>query len=155
MERLQHELLPALKRPSSERTSTPLLEAWARRFEEGNYDASFLVGTSRKEQLEAIGYRFRDGLASGRPERGAVLLVPESPTTAKLSLAILLADHPNRTGKWVVVGRVTEGLEVADAIADRPLAEAGLRDYRPRQPVSLERAQMSTSCETTDKGEKQ
>lgn len=152
MNALQIELLPALKRPSSERRSTPRLEEWAKRFEQG-YDASFLVGTSRREQLEAIGYRFRDGLASRRPTRGAVLLVPGSPTEATLGLSILLADHPNRTGKWVVVGEIADGLEVADAIADRPLAEAALRDFRPRTPVGLDRVQLLDSCETTNKGE--
>lgn len=151
MNALQFELLPALKRPSAERRSTPRLEEWARRFEQ-DYDASFLVGTSRREQLESIGFRYRDGLASRPPVRGAVLLVPSSPTEATLGLSILLADHPQRLGKWVAVGEVVEGLDVADTIADRPLAEVALRDYRPLHPVAVESAHWTASCQTALQG---
>src|SRR5690606_42092615 len=40
MDLLQMELLPARKRPSSERRATPRLEEWATRFEQGGYDPS-------------------------------------------------------------------------------------------------------------------
>lgn len=152
MERLQMELLPARQRPTAERRSTPRLEEWAERFESGGYDPSFLVGTSRQELLEAIGYRFRSGLASRPAVRGAVALVPASPTEALLSLTILLADHPRRTGRWVVVGRVVEGLELADAIASRPLAAAELRNYRPLLPVSVVSAVPLATCASVQEG---
>lgn len=145
MDLLQMELLPALKRPNSERIATPELAAWAKRFE-ADHDPAFLVGKSRQELLEAVGYRFQSGLASLPATRGAVALVPVSPTEASLTLSILVADHPLRTGRWVVVGRVVAGLEVADAIAARPLAQPALRDYRPLAPVAIDRARLSTGC---------
>lgn len=152
MDRLQMELLPALKRPTSERRATPRLEEWAARFEQAGYDPSFLVGTSHEELLEAIGYRFTDGLASRPALRGAVALVPSSPTEATMTLSILLADHPRRTGRWVVVGHVVSGLELADAIASRPLASVEMRNYRPLSPVTVDRASFLSSCEETSKG---
>lgn len=152
MDLMQFQLLPALKRPNSERVATPLLEEWARRFET-DHDPAFLVGKSRQEILEAVGFRFRAGLGSLPATRGAVALVPASPTTAELSLAILLADHPTRTGRWVVVGRVAEGLDLADAISARPLAEPALRDNRPRHPVVVERARLDPTCDSASKGE--
>ena len=146
MNLLQFELLPALKRAGAERVATPALAAWAERFETGGYDASFLIGVSRQEVLEAIGYRFHDGLASRPAVRGAVALVPVSPTEAKLSLSILLADHPQRTGRWVVVGEVASGLELADAIALRPLALPARRDNRPLYPVTVRQARLTAAC---------
>jgi cyclophilin family peptidyl-prolyl cis-trans isomerase len=146
MERLQMELLPARQRPSAERRATPRLDEWAARFEQGGYDPSFLIGTSRKELLEAIGYRFTDGLATRPAVRGAVALVPSSPTEATMTLAILLADHPRRTGRWVVVGHVVSGLDLADAIASRPLADAAMRDYRPFLPVVVDSAAVLAGC---------
>jgi hypothetical protein len=131
--------------------STPTLEAWARRFEI-DHDPSFLVGTTRQEVLEAMGYRFRRGLATLPASRGAVALVQASPTTAELSLAILLADHPARTGRWVIVGGVVEGLELADEISVRPLADVALRDYRPRHPVPIERAALLPHCNRSAEG---
>lgn len=146
MERLQMELLPARLRPTAERGATPRLDEWAARFEQGGYDPSFLIGTSRRELLEAIGYRFTAGLATRPAVRGAVALVPSSPTEATMTLAILLADHPRRTGRWVVVGQVVSGLELADAIASRPLADAAMRDYRPFRPVVVDSADVLAGC---------
>jgi cyclophilin family peptidyl-prolyl cis-trans isomerase len=152
MDRLQMELLPARQRPTAERRATPRLEEWAERFEKGGYDPSFLIGTSREELLEAIGYRFTDGLATRPAVRGAVALVPSSPTEATMTLSILLADHPRRTGRWVVVGRVVSGLELADEIASRPLADAAMRDYRPFQPVVVDTAEPLAACASSEEG---
>jgi len=151
MNRLQFDLLPARKRPSAERRSTPRLEEWARRFET-DYDPSFLVGTSIQEIREAIGYEYRDGLESLPATRGAVALVPVSPTEAELTLTILLADHPRRTGRWMVIGRVASGLEIADRIAMRPLAQVERRDYRPLHPVQVDRGRLSANCSNELKG---
>ena len=152
MDLMQMELLPALLHPNSTRAATPTLAAWAKRFET-DHDPAFLVGKSRQELSEALGYRFQRGLASLPATRGAVALVPVSPTEARLTLAILLADHPVRTGRWVVVGRVASGLEVADAIAGRPLAQPALKDYRPLTPVAIDRAQLLTGCEMAAQGD--
>ncbi|MEO8197556.1 MAG: hypothetical protein ABI689_12645 [Thermoanaerobaculia bacterium] len=151
MDLMQMELLPALKHPSGERVATPTLEAWAKRFN-ADHDPAFLVGKSRKELLEAVGYRFQPGLASLPATRGAVALVPVSPTEARLTLAILVADHPVRTGRWVVVGRVVSGLDIAEEIAARPLAEPARKDFRPLAPVAIDHARLLTECRGAGQG---
>lgn len=152
MNLLQLELLPAIQRPNSTRRSTPALEEWSRRFASSGYDASFLVGKSRRELFEAIGYRFAAGLASLPARRGAVALVPASPTESVLSLAILLADHPTRTGRWMIVGRVLEGLEVAESIALAPHAVPEAKDNRPLVPTVVRQAELLTDCPATSGG---
>ncbi len=136
----------------AEEPATPRLAAWRERFEK-DYDPSFLVGTSRQEILEALGYRFRPGLDSQPPLRGAVALVPASPTRARLELSILLADHPTRLGKWLVVGRVASGLDVAEAISLRPLADARLDDGRPRDPLTVQTSAWLDRCPDPTPGE--
>ena len=135
-----------------EEPATPQLAAWRERFEK-DYDPSFLVGTSRREILEALGYRFRSGLDSKPPSRGTVALVPASPTRARLELSILLADHPTRLGKWLVVGRVVSGLDAAEAISLQPLADARLDDGRPRDPLLVQRSAWLDRCPDTAPGE--
>ena len=178
MDVLQFELLPAAQRAATRRKperenpgqqsgdlraedegdgegeepATPQLAAWRERFEK-DYDPSFLVGTSRREILEALGYRFRSGLDSKPPLRGTVALVPASPTRARLELSILLADHPTRLGKWLVVGRVVAGLDVAEAISLRPLADARLDDGRPRDPLVVQHSAWLDRCPDTAPGE--
>ena len=152
MNEMQFELLPALKRPNSTRQSTPTLVEWSSRFETNGYDASFLIGKSRRELLEAIGYRFTSGLASLPATRGAVALVPASPTESVLALAILLADHPTRTGRWVVIGRVDSGLEVAEAISLATHALPQAKDYRPLVPASVQNAEVLSSCPPSTEG---
>ena len=153
MNLLQFELLPAFRRAGANRVATPQLAAWAEKFESDGYDASFLIGVSRRQILEAIGYRFRSDLGSRPAVRGAVALVPTSPTDARLSLSILLADHPQRTGRWVVVGEVARGLELADTVSLRPLAEPARRDNRPLYPLSVTQARLTATCDTETKGD--
>ena len=152
MNAMQFDLLPALKRPNSTRQSTPTLVEWASRFEANGFDASFLVGKSRRELFEAIGYRFTSGLASLPATRGAVALVPASPAESVLSLAILLADHPTRTGRWVVVGQVASGLEVAEALSLAPHALPQAKDYRPLVPAFVLHAEVLSSCPPSTEG---
>ena len=139
-------------RGEDEEPATPRLAAWRERFEK-DYDPSFLVGTSRQEVLEALGYHFHSGLDSKPPLRGAVALVPASPSRARLELSILLADHPTRLGKWLVVGRVVAGLDVAEAISLRPLADARLDDGRPRDPLTVQTSAWLDRCPDTASGE--
>lgn len=152
MNALQFDLLPAIQRPNSTRQSTPTLVEWASRFETNGYDSSFLVGKSRRELLEAIGYRFTNGLSSLPATRGVVALVPASPTESVLSLAILLADHPTRTGRWVVIGQVASGLEVAESISLAPHALPQAKDYRPLVPAIVQNAEVLSSCPPSTEG---
>ena len=135
---LQQELLPEVIRHKKRGEVTPGLRAWADRwYEDRNPD--FLVGVSHREVNEALGYAYEPGLASLAPERGTVALWPESPRRSTARLAIFLTDLPERTGRWMVVGRVIEGLGVAEAIASRPLAPGPLySQHRPLDPVAIE-----------------
>jgi len=150
---LQFELLPAAQRAVPAGTGTDELQRWRERFEK-DYDPSFLVGTSRRQILEALGYRFRSGLASKPPLRGAVALVPESPTRSKLELSIFLADLPDRLGKWMVVGRVIAGFDAAEAISIRPMADLRLSDTRPQDPVVVDHAELTPRCSSPTTGER-
>jgi len=151
---LQFELLPAAQRAVPAGEGTGHLQRWRERFEK-DYDPSFLVGTSRQQILEALGYRFRSGLASKPPLRGAVALVPESPTRSKMELSIFLADLPDRLGKWMVVGRVVADLDVAESISIRPMADLRLSDTSPRDPVVVDHAELTSRCPSPTSGERQ
>ena len=142
---IQAELYPALRRPTDQRRPTPIAEGWAKQFD-ATHDPSFLLGTSRRELLEAIGFRFRPGLASKPPVAGAVLLVPAAPDLATLGLCVLLADHPIRRGKWVVVGHMIEGEPVAKEISLMPLSSPAARDFRPAEPIRILTASIDAKC---------
>lgn len=138
MEVLQRELLPAYIHRRND--ATPRLAAWVERWRQ-DFEADFLVGVSRQAVNEALGHAYERGLPSLPPVRGAVALWPESPTVSTPRLAILLADLPERAGRWMVVGRVTRGFEVAEAISARPLvAEPANRSFRPVDPVRIDAA---------------
>jgi cyclophilin family peptidyl-prolyl cis-trans isomerase len=136
MDVLQRELIDAFARGGKQREpGSPLshwLDTWYR-----TRDAGFLVGTSRRAINEALGHRYESGLASRAPLRGMVALQPASPTRSSLDLAFLLNDMPIRKGRWMVIGRVTEGLDVVEAISRRPRVPGprGFRGFEPADPV--------------------
>jgi cyclophilin family peptidyl-prolyl cis-trans isomerase len=131
------------KKKKSGRISAKLgdmLEQWFQ-----TYSASFLLGVSRKAINEALGYQYQSGLTSLPAVRGAVMLQPVSPTSASARLCILLADIPARTGQWMVIGRVTRGLDVVQAISVRPRIKDRRFQYQPVEPVVIERARLAST----------
>ena len=110
------------------------LAEWIKRWELSN-DASFLIGVDYQRVFEAMGYHYRPGLDSRPVERGTVSLKPLSRRTSSPRLSIALADMPRRTGRWMVVGRVVEGLDIAEAISVRPPAGQGSGRVKRRQPL--------------------
>jgi cyclophilin family peptidyl-prolyl cis-trans isomerase len=135
---LQTELLPEHVRNKKQGSVSPRLRNWIDRWYESQ-EADFLVGTSRREVAEALGYVYQEGLASLPPSRGAVALVPASPRWSSGRLSIFLTDLPDRAGRWMVVGRVVAGLEVAEEISARPLRSGPeYKSYRPADPVAIE-----------------
>jgi cyclophilin family peptidyl-prolyl cis-trans isomerase len=138
MDLLQLELERAFMRQGP--AATPQLREWIATWRAG-FDAGFLVGTTRQEINEALGYRYREGLESRPAAAGAVVLIPAEPALATLALAILLRDQPARTGRWVVVGRVVEGLEVAEEISLERREHP--RSHRPANPVSIRSAKLT------------
>ena len=113
MDVLQRELLVAHGEAKRRGVTRPLLQEWVDRWHD-SYSAEFLVGESRMRVNQALGYSYREGLDSRPVTAGAVMLVPHSPTRATARLAIALEDMPERTGRWMVIGRVLEGLDVVD-----------------------------------------
>ena len=149
MDIAQMELYPAHRKLKKRGGTTGKLRAWLDQLtQDGNAD--FLVGISRKEINEALGYRYRDGLVSRPAVRGMVALRPLSKTTAGGSLTILLADHPQRTGRWMIVGRIVDGLSVAEEISLLPLSgPPGWRNraFTPRDPVLITESEIHV-CQT-------
>ena len=136
---LQEELLPEFVSKKKRGTITPQLAEWLEEWY-ARQEPGFLVGVSRQRINEALGYTYERGLASPPPTRGAVALWPESRTRASARLTIFLADLPQRAGRWMVVGRVIEGLDVAATIASQPLdPSAGIRAFEPIEPIAIDR----------------
>jgi cyclophilin family peptidyl-prolyl cis-trans isomerase len=139
MDVLQRELIPAFNKVKKGGRLDPRLAAWMGRWRETS-DPAFLVGASRKEVNEALGYVYTRGLDSKPVTKGSITLQPESPARAKARLGIALSDLPTRLGRQMVVGRVVQGLDLADEISTRPLAvPEGMRslDWAPREPVAI------------------
>ncbi len=86
------------------------------------------------------GYQFEDEQNDHRVERGALAMANAGPNTNGSQFFIVTAEAcPWLDGKHTVFGRVTSGMEVADAISALP---ADARD-RPREPVVCERLQLA------------
>ncbi len=144
MDVAQMELHPQHTRLKASGGATGKLGVWLDRLTQSQ-DATFLVGVSRKEINETLGYQYQEGLESRPAVRGMVALRPMSKTTAGGGLTILLADYPRRTGRWMIVGRVVDGLSVAEEISLQPLSgPPGWKnsDYSPRDPVIITRSEL-------------
>lgn len=137
MDVLQRELLPAHQKQARKAAVTDTLEAWVETWQK-SYDAGFLIGKSRKEINEALGYHYLTPLPSRSVRRGAVLLEAIDEASSSPRLSIVLTDMPGRDGRYTVIGEVVAGLEVAETIARRPSVGRGPSDFRPSQPVMIE-----------------
>lgn len=144
MNAIQDELLPKFRAAQRSGTTLPQLERWLEKWYDG-YEADFLIGVSRQQINEALGHRYIQGLASKPVRKGSVALKPASTSSASPILSIALKDMPQRTGKWMVVGEVVQGLNLADRISTAPLDRPTYvrsRTYKPRDPVVIESVRM-------------
>ncbi len=85
------------------------------------------------------GYQFEDEENEHRIERGALAMANAGPNTNGSQFFVVVADAcPWLDGKHTVFGRVTEGLDVVDTIAevDRDHAD------KPLEAVVIERVQL-------------
>jgi cyclophilin family peptidyl-prolyl cis-trans isomerase len=86
------------------------------------------------------GYAFEDEFSDRKVVRGALAMANAGPNTNGSQFFIVTADAcPWLDGKHTVFGRVTDGMEVVDAISQVD-TDAG---DRPRETVSIERVELS------------
>ena len=86
------------------------------------------------------GYTFEDEFNQHKVVRGALAMANAGPNTNGSQFFIVVADAcPWLDGKHTVFGRVTNGMDVVDAIADVP---TDARD-KPREDVVIENVSVS------------
>jgi peptidyl-prolyl cis-trans isomerase B (cyclophilin B) len=86
------------------------------------------------------GYEFEDEINDHKVERGALAMANRGPNTNGSQFFIVTTEAaPWLDGKHTVFGRVTAGMEVADAISELP------RDARdkPREDVTIDSVELS------------
>lgn len=89
---------------------------------------------SLKEAYENMGYNYREGLESRKPEKGVLAMANSGPNTNGSQFFITLADTPWLTGKHTVFGRVVAGMELVEQIGK---VETGAGN-QPVEPVRIE-----------------
>lgn len=135
MNAIQFELEPAFLRAGAQ--ASPQLREWIAAWRR-DFDPGFLVGVTRLQINEALGYRYQPGHATRPARRGSVALVPDKPGSTTLALAILLRDQPKRDGCWVVIGRVESGLELVESLSLAPRLHP--KSFEPERPARITRA---------------
>ena len=86
------------------------------------------------------GYTFEDEFNDHPVARGALAMANAGPNTNGSQFFIVTADAcPWLDGKHTVFGRVTDGMDVVDAISQAE-TEAG---DRPRETISIERVELA------------
>ena len=87
------------------------------------------------------GYQFEDEFNDNKVERGALAMANAGPNTNGSQFFIVTADAcPWLDGKHTVFGRVTDGMDVVNAISE---LETDARD-RPRTDVVIERVELAS-----------
>src|SRR5919202_137756 len=85
------------------------------------------------------GYTFEDEINEHKVERGALAMANAGPNTNGSQFFIVTTDKaPWLDGKHTVFGRVTSGMDVADAISELPTDASD----RPRDDVVIERVEL-------------
>jgi cyclophilin family peptidyl-prolyl cis-trans isomerase len=101
-------------------------------------------GCPRGDGTGGPGYEFEDEPNEHRVVRGALAMANRGPDTNGSQFFIVTTEAaPWLDGKHTVFGRVTEGMEVVDAISEVARDE---RD-RPREPVTIERVELRAVAE--------
>jgi cyclophilin family peptidyl-prolyl cis-trans isomerase len=86
------------------------------------------------------GYQFEDEFNDRKVARGALAMANAGPNTNGSQFFIVTADAcPWLDGKHTVFGRVTDGMDVVDAISR---VETGQGD-KPKEPVSIDRVEVA------------
>ncbi len=86
------------------------------------------------------GYTFEDEFNDQKVERGALAMANAGPNTNGSQFFIVTADAcPWLDGKHTVFGRVTDGMDVVDAMSD---VDRDARD-KPRDDIAIERVELA------------
>lgn len=144
MDVMQFQLIKAYNSSKGQSGRTPQLDKWLSEWFTG-LNANFLMGVSRKAINEALGRGYISGLNSRPMKRGAVALKPVKLNLAGMELTIALSDLDDRTGEWMVIGEVVNGLEIADDISIQPLRDPPherSKTYKPFEPVVIRSARV-------------
>lgn len=152
---IQNELVPAYRAALRGDELTDQLRDWLGVWYEDR-DAGFLVGTTRKAVNEALGYRYQDALPSRPVRRGSVALVPASKDRASAQLSIALTNLSRRDGKWMVIGEVIQGIDLAERISSAPLdipPNTKRTGWRPKDPVVIDAVSRTCAGAPTRTGE--
>jgi peptidyl-prolyl cis-trans isomerase B (cyclophilin B) len=103
-------------------------------------DFMIQTGCPRGDGTGGPGYEFEDEANDQRVVRGALAMANRGPNTNGSQFFIVTAEEcPWLDGKHTVFGRVTGGLEVADAISELPRDD---RD-RPVEAVTIDRIELT------------
>jgi cyclophilin family peptidyl-prolyl cis-trans isomerase len=86
------------------------------------------------------GYTFEDEINERKVERGALAMANAGPDTNGSQFFIVTTESaPWLDGKHTVFGRVTDGMDVVDAISE---VERDMND-KPRSDITIERVELS------------
>jgi cyclophilin family peptidyl-prolyl cis-trans isomerase len=86
------------------------------------------------------GYSFEDEFNDHKVERGALAMANAGPNTNGSQFFVVTTQAaPWLDGKHTVFGRVTEGMDVVDAISE---VDTDAND-KPREPVTIDRVEVS------------
>ena len=91
------------------------------------------------------GYSFEDEFNDHKVERGALAMANAGPNTNGSQFFVVTTQAaPWLDGKHTVFGRVTEGMDVVDAISE---VDTDAND-KPREPVTIDRVEVGGLDET-------
>jgi len=82
------------------------------------------------------GYRFDDEKFDGEYSRGTIAMANAGPNTNGSQFFIMHKDYP-LPKNYVIFGKVIEGIEVVDKIAESPTVQDGAENSTPVTPVKV------------------
>ncbi len=89
------------------------------------------------------GYNFNDEPFDGEYVRGAVAMANSGPNTNGSQFFIVQKDSPNLPKDYIIFGKVIEGMDVVDKIAEAPVQDNGAGESsKPLSPVTIVTAEV-------------
>jgi len=88
---------------------------------------------SLMDAYENLGYQYDDSRPSHAPKRGVIAMANSGPNTNGSQFFINLVDTPHLAGKHTVFGKVVQGMDVVDKIAEVKVGQGS----RPVEDVKI------------------